>query len=41
MVNPPDEDWSQPFGSQLLVHAQEVDLNLMSDNIQLDLVFNL
>ena len=40
MVNPPDEDWSQPFGSQFLVHAQEVDLNLMSDNIQLDLVLN-
>ena len=41
MVFPPDEDWSQPFGSQFLVHAQEVDLNLMSDNIKLDLVLNL
>ena len=38
MIDPPDEDWSQPLSSQFLVHTQEVDLNLTSDNIQPDLV---
>ena len=41
MVFPPNEDWSQPFGSKFLVHAQEVDLNLTGKNIQLDLVLDL
>ena len=39
MINPPDEDWSQPLSSQFLVHTQEVDLNLTSDNVQPDLFF--